>query len=203
MTREIRKSAVGLAVLPFGWLFQDVRPECDCTPELCLHVFDPHPDQVGDGSVLRCALLAADIGDDHRSVCPDAHLGAVAFSDPGPFYEPESAGEPCNCFPHVRIHEDGNDRRGWDGTIAIHETDNMTACEVFRSSVGSGRRCQLMSASRSSRNAHHASAQAVANSTTVEIGSSSWLNASIVHAAWSCSISAWTSQNSVPRRSNP
>ena len=56
----------------------------------------------------------------------------------------------------------------------------------------------LAAASRSSRNAHHASEEADANRRTVPSGSSRSASASTVHSACMVSISAWTSQNSVP-----
>ena len=86
-----------------------------------------HLDQMGDSIGAGRDLFVMDVGDDNRSIRPDAELGAMGVSDADSLLEAERRFEPRHRGTNVGIDEHRRHGYRWGGAIGQHHPHTTPA----------------------------------------------------------------------------
>ena len=120
MAGQVHERAVAFAVLAIGGRFDHVRAVRTAPARKAAVTSSTRTRVRFLVSHLLHGIVARTLGHDHRTVCADAHLGAVALADPGALDEAERSAQPRHRRPHVGVGKDGHHGNGRSRPVHLH-----------------------------------------------------------------------------------
>src|ERR1700691_1123821 len=116
---EVLGGVLPLAVREVGRLLDDASTVLAGALTVRVRIVYTHHHRVRGLARPRRSAVVADITENHRAIA-NAQLRAVVLAYLHTLDNPERRAQPVNRRAHVRIDQDGDHGRFWDGAVGLH-----------------------------------------------------------------------------------